>query len=88
MQGTITRSGISSFPDRPVVKEIPPVPTKPAAKKNNQIDVLVHLDGASYALSFQVPMSGQLLSGQKNMGYMKEAFSKMLSDKFGKATPI
>lgn len=64
------------------------VALKPAAKKNNQIDVLVHLDGASYALSFQIPMSGQLLSGQKNMAYMKEAFSKMLSDKFGKATPI
>ncbi len=90
----VTRSTITlrkpEEPPKQYVGELykPKETVKPPAKKDNQIDVTVHLDGKHYEMSFQVSMSNQLMSGQKNSAYMTELFSKMLMDKFGKATKL
>jgi len=75
---TITLSGIRSKQSIPEIHKQP-------QKKNDQIELTVYLDGEEYSMSFRVPISAQLMSGQKNKLAMGLLLKQVLEHRFGRA---
>lgn len=93
-EGTITLGGIQKKPDIPTFTEstrripTPVTPAKAPVKKNNVVTIAVYLDGAEHYLSFSVPLSSSLMSGQKTKESLSRMFEEILSQRFGRVTKL
>jgi len=75
------------------VLPISPLPIIPArqkapVKKNNVVEIIVHLDGIEHRFDYAVPLSSQLMSAQRGKSYLGELFCQLLSQRFGKAAKL